>query len=106
MAPRRAEYPRVWDGGLPPEAPLFGPRDIAIFAGFKPETAKAWMAQQRLPPADGPDVNGGPTWTRELVLAWLFVRNSVPTRVFAEAQTVITGPRGQELLEMAAIGTV
>lgn len=106
MAFRRNVYPRTWDGGSPPELPYFGSRDIAVFAGFKADSAKRWMTDGKLPPADGPDINGAPTWSRELVLVWLFMRNSVPSRAFAEAQAIVTGPRGQELLELAAIGAL
>lgn len=106
MSSSQTGYPRLWEGGEPPPAPLFGARDIALLAGFKEETSRAWISQGRLPPADGPDVNGAPTWSRELTLAWLFMRNCVPSAMWAETQTLITGPRGKELLELAAIGTL
>lgn len=93
-------YQRSWS--VMPERTTFGIYDIAKFLNQAESAPLNWLVSHRLPAADGPDINGNPTWSRELLLVWCYVRNNVPARRMAELQQIMAGPRAQELIEAAA----
>ena len=97
---RMQAYPRAWS--VMPERTIFGIHDIAKFMNQNSQVPIHWVRGFRLPAADGPDINRNPTWSRELLLVWCYVRNNVPARHMAELQQIMSGPRAQELIEAAA----
>lgn len=90
-------YERAWD--VPPAKAVYGLDDIEDLLSVTRAAAVAWIHDRRLPPADGPDVNGRPTWTRETVLIWCYARNALPIALLAEAHGVLQGPRARAILE-------
>lgn len=70
----QASYPRA---DLPLDPGIVGRREFLILAGLDPdvERSKSWwrslIRNRSLPPADGPDVDGRPTWQKRTVLWWL-----------------------------------
>lgn len=94
-----ARYPRAWDEDNPPAQVLYGAYDIAILFGYTPHTAKTWIRNLKLPLADGPDINGFPTWTRGLVLCWMYLQHKLPAHLVGEAQTFLATRDGKHTLE-------
>ena len=101
MAYTGAGYPRAWTTEHPPRQSLLGLWDVCELVGVTRATGSQWVRLQRLPPADGPDINGQPTWTRELILVWMYMRSTVPIHHLREATDVMNSPGVQRLVEMA-----
>lgn len=75
-------------GGLPDGDPL-GTYDIAGLLGITRSGAFKWIERGALPPADGPWINGYPTWRRETILAWAMETERAPEEVREEWREVL-----------------
>lgn len=64
------DYARA-DDHLPDGDPI-GQREMAELTGRSLKAIYKWHERRHLPPADGPIVNGLPTWRRRTFLGWAF----------------------------------
>lgn len=100
-------YPRAWPADDPPLRTLFGFDDLKeVVPSVAASTIRRWLDNGHLPAADGPDVNGAVTWTRNMVLVWIYTRNLTPVHLLAETQALLSSPDGQKLLDTCVLGAL
>lgn len=92
-------YPRAWAEGEEPVRIYLGIYDIAKFMGWSRSWASLRMNDRSLPFADGPDINGLPTWRRGTIIAWAYLMNWLPSAHILEAQSFLASKNGKAALE-------
>lgn len=80
-------YPRAEE--RMPDGAILGAFDIADLVGVKRNTATRWADRLLLPAADGPSVDGRPTWQRPTVVLWCMARGTLPDRLRAEYEVLM-----------------
>jgi hypothetical protein len=90
-------YPRAWEEE--PHRDLYGAYDLITYFGVGERTLFDKLKHHQLPLADGPDINGYPTWKRSTILVYFYLQHKLPVRYMAETLAFLVGPEGKATLE-------
>jgi hypothetical protein len=90
-------YPRAPD--KEPDGAFLGLLDIADIAGVNRNTATKWVVRGMLPAADGPSIEGRPTWRRATAVCWLMAREVLPDHLSDEFDAIVKSRQGKALFE-------
>jgi hypothetical protein len=75
-----------------PDGLIFGLLDIADLVGVRRNTASRWVDKLLMPAADGPSVDGRPTWQRATVILWCMARGTLPADLASEYEELMRDP--------------
>jgi hypothetical protein len=90
------DYPRAPD--KMPDGELLGLFDICNLAEVGRPAGNTWVRTMLLPPADGPNIEGRPTWKRSTALLWLMARNVIPKGYLSEVGELLKRPEHKATL--------